>query len=147
MTPGAAKWREAILIARASIKRHEGLSLAPYRDHLGNLTIGRGHRIERPCAPITRAQADKFLEADLETALQATIRQYTSHQNLSPTRRAVLIEMAFQMGPRGLASFRRMRGAMDQGLFELAADEMTNSTWRSQTPDRCADLAARMRVG
>ena len=53
---------------RERIKRHERLRLEPYRDSLGNWTVGYGHRL---LTSITGVRAELLLTDDLERAEQA----------------------------------------------------------------------------
>jgi lysozyme len=60
-------------------------------------------------------------------------------------RQQILIEMAYQMGGRGLMKFKRFLAALKEGNFSLASDEMLDSSWaRDHTPARAKRLAARM---
>jgi lysozyme len=66
---------------------------------------------------------------------------------LSEPRLAVLINMAFQMGIRGLLRFKRMLGSVEDGQYDEAAMEMVDSLWAQQTPERAKRLAKQMLTG
>jgi lysozyme len=130
---------------KARIKRHEGLSLKPYVDSRGFCTIGYGHKIES----ITEEQAEDLLKGDLGKAWAEVLNQAPRSiwNKLNQARREVLVEMAFQLGGRGLMSFKKMFRALMEDNYELAAEEMLDSLWYKQTPKRAIELAKIMKTG
>ena len=56
------------------IKKFEGLRLDAYLCPAGVWTIGYGHLCDPKHPPITEAEAEGYLAADLKTALNATLR-------------------------------------------------------------------------
>ena len=66
---------------------------------------------------------------------------------LSEPRRAVLIDMAFNLGIGGLLAFTRTLAAMQAGAWVRAADEMLASRWAAQVGPRAHFLATMMREG
>ena len=108
-------------IATEQLKVDEGLRLQPYRCTAGALTIGYGRNLD--AVGITQEEADIMLRADVEIAekgAQALVGDVWAA--LSPTRQAVLINMTFNLGQAGLASFRRFGGAINDRNWKLAAD-------------------------
>lgn len=84
----------------------EGLVLMVYADSVGYLTAGWGHLL-RPADgefkigdPITREQADQWLEDDLALAMTA-VRRYAPDL-ASDNQRAALCDFAFNLGPSNL---------------------------------------------
>ena len=124
------------------IKRHEHLSLEPYRDSLGFWTIGYGHRID---PSITLDKADSFFVADLATAIRNTNALRLTI--LSTVRHGVIVEMCFQLGEQGVKGFHNMFSALGRSDWAAAADAMLDSTWARQTPARANELADIMRTG
>ena len=55
---------------------------------------------------------------------------------LDPVRKAVLIDMAYEIGGQGLAEFPHMLRAIRVGNWELAVSELRNSALYSQVPTR-----------
>ena len=128
------------------IKRHEGLRLSPYRDSQGNLTIGYGHNLD--AKPISIRAAQVILEDDLRDGwmgLQFVPHEYWQH--LNTRRKEVLVEMIFNMGVKGLMSFKRMLNALARADYEEAAREMLDSRWARQVGSRAEELAEIMRKG
>ena len=129
--------------------RHEGFEPCVYVDTLGNPTIGVGHLLARPapgdlCWPDSKVRA--VLYHDILRA-EANARHDVGHgfDALPDGQRAVLIEMAFQLGGRGLAEFHHMLAAVREGDFARAAAEIIDSRLDHQTPARAEELAALMR--
>lgn len=125
------------------IKRHEGLSLNLYRDHLGNLTIGYGRNLDQG---IRKDEAELMFRNDLQYA-ESAANALLGFEKCDSVRQEVLIEMVFQLGFRSVSGFRKMLAAIERRDFETAADEMIDSRWYEQTPDRCKELAELMRHG
>lgn len=130
------------LVAR--VKQHEGCVLRPYRDAVGVLTIGYGRNLDD--VGISQAEAELLLTHDL-TRAWAAVQAWDWTAALSPARQQVLIEMAYNLGPRRLMGFGRMLAAVKAGDYATAADEMLNSRWRGQVGQRAVTLAKAMRQG
>ena len=60
-------------------------------------------------------------------------------------RRAVLLSMAYQMGVDGLMKFKNMWAAINRQDWDDAADQMLDSKWARQTPERAGRHARIMR--
>jgi lysozyme len=130
------------------IQRHEGLVLNAYQDHLGYWTIGYGRLIDkRKGGGISQAEAEYLLQNDISGVIQALERQITFWNRLSEPRKAVLMNMAFQMGVAGLMKFKRTLSLIELGEFAEAADNMLTSLWAKQTPKRAQEMANQMRTG
>lgn len=119
------------------IKRHEGYSQHPYKDHLGNLTIGYGHLIEY----ITdKGLHERWLDEDIANATRLAHAFATGvWDDLTDARREVLIEMAFQLGSR-ILKFKAMQAALLAGDHQMVVREMGDSKWARQTPNRVHEL-------
>jgi len=55
--------------------------------------------------------------------------------------REVLIEMVFQLGVGGVSKFKKFLAHLSTGTYHLAADEMLDSRWAKQTPQRAEKLS------
>lgn len=62
-------------------------------------------------------------------------------------RAEVLINMAFNMGVKGLLKFRRMLDAVRADDYDKAATHMLDSRWASQVGRRAVELARQMKTG
>ena len=119
--------------------------LQPYRDTVGKLTIGYGRNLD-DCG-ITQRDAEQMLREDVEDARTALLTALPWFRRLDPVRRAVLVDMAFNLGPAGLLKFGRTLSAVEQGDYETAAVEMLDSKWAGQVGQRATRLAEMMRTG
>jgi lysozyme len=83
------------------IKQFEGLRLKVYKDQAGFLTVGYGHRVlpqDRLLwqQSITQAQADAFLDFDLERTKAGVLREVLIP--LNDNQLAALVSLAFNIG-------------------------------------------------
>lgn len=129
----------------SQLKRDEGVRLKPYKDSVGKLTIGVGRNLDD--VGISTEEADYLLQNDLIVTEARLSSTFPWTQGLDPVRRAVLVNMAFNMGVGGLAQFRHMLEAAQAGDYTKAAEEMNNSTWASQVGARAMRLAIQMESG
>jgi lysozyme len=126
------------------IIRDEGSRAKPYRCTEGKLTIGIGRNLDD--VGLSQDEIRYLFQNDYDRARDtATLLPCWTVCN-SP-RQAVLVNMVFQLGMRGLMKFKRMMAALDVKDFDRAADEMLDSKWNQQTPKRAQRLALQMRTG
>jgi lysozyme len=125
------------------IRRHEGFRDRIYRDTAGILTVGWGHALQ-PGSKIPKSHLEDWFWRDFRTAL-AHYRWLKF--DLDPIRKAVIVNMLFNMGLNGFLTFKRMIAAIEEEDFERAADEMLNSKWAGQVGPRASELAGMMRTG
>lgn len=126
------------------IKRHEGLKLHPYKCTAGKTTIGYGRNLDDK--GITASEAEEMLLTDM---CEVEERLFTEGllSGLNDARKAVLINMGYQLGLSGLFKFKKMIAAVDRKEYELAAKEMLASLWAKQTPRRAKELSEQMLTG
>lgn len=140
-------------IAKSLIKKHEGLRLKAYRCTADVPTIGYGHTEGISEADvkngktITAEEAEALLEKDLNDAVEIAEYVFFSFPNLTPNRKAVLVDMAFNLGQFRLGRFKRLRAAVNVGDYEWASEEMLSSLWAKQVKGRALTLAGMMRTG
>jgi len=125
------------------IKHHEGLKLTPYKCTADKLTIGYGRNLED--RGITSHEADVLLHQDIEDVVQSLENNISYYHELSEPRRAVLIDMCFNLGWRGLSKFVKFFDALQQRDFDTASREMMDSKWASQVGLRATRLSVMMR--
>lgn len=126
------------------ITRDEGYRQYPYKDTLGVLTVGIGRNLDR--VGISREEAGVMAENDINRCIAGLRQALDFFDGLSGPRQGVLINMAFQMGVRGLLKFTDTLARIERGDFEGAAKAMLNSEWARQTPLRAQRLAEQMRT-
>ena len=126
------------------IKLNEGLSLKPYKDQLGHLTIGYGHLIlpnEKNFLKkqIHKKELEKIFDKDFKKALNNfnnKLKFLTSNKKEAE----LLIEMIFQLGINGCLKFNNLLKNIRKGNKYLVCFEMMDSLWYKQTPHRVKTL-------
>lgn len=126
------------------LKRHEGLELKPYMCTGGKLTIGYGRNLDGK--GISEKEADNMLTEDILDVYNM-LGQFEWFASLDKVRAGVLVNMAFNIGFRGVQKFVKMINALSLKDYELAAKEMLDSRWARQVGGRATELAEQMRTG
>ena len=132
------------------LRRHEGLRLEPYKCSEGYLTIGFGRNLETN--GISEAEAEFMLLNDL-LMVEGELKDEGWYNQLDETRRAVILNMAFNLGKPKLMKFSKLIGALSDDDYETASKEMVTgsnggeSKWASQVGKRAYELADQMRTG
>jgi lysozyme len=132
---------------REQLVEHEGLRLHPYKCTAGKTTIGVGRNLDD--RGITRAEAMDMLQHDIDECASdcVLIVGQSVWDKLSDARQRVLVDMRFNLGPRGLRSFARTLAAISQGRYAEASEYMLESKWATQVKGRALRLAKMMRDG
>jgi len=125
------------------IHRHEGFRPYVYYDTLGFPTGGYGHAfLDR--SPISHNVAVLLFDEDFDRVK----KDYEKLRfDLDPVRRAVIIDMLFNLGLTRFRAFRRMIYALEHKQYDTAADEMLDSKWALQVKSRAFRLAQMMKTG
>lgn len=135
-------------IVRAQLRIDEGTVEHAYMDSEGYWTIGVGRLIDkRKGGRLRKDEMALMLENDIAEAEGDAKVLFPDFDALSANRRAVLVNMAFNLGRERLAGFNAMRAAVAEGNFEKAAAEMLESRWADQVGIRALRLAKQMREG
>lgn len=133
----------------AELQRDEGEVLQVYDDATGNLlhpgialrgepTIGVGRNLLG--RGITADEAMYLLNNDIQTVVGGLDLNFPWWENLDPVRQRVLVNMAFNLGIQGLATFTSFLAAMQAGQWAQAAVDMQNSRWWNQVGARAQRL-------
>lgn len=121
------------------IKKEEGDKARMYKCPAGYWTIGAGINLEVQEMP--QDIRDLWLAVivyDIESSVSILLdRDYdVDLYSLRENVQLVLIDMAYQMGVSGLFQFKKMLSAILAKDYPLAADELLNSNYARQTPNR-----------
>jgi lysozyme len=127
------------------LMHHEGFRSKPYKCTAGKLTIGYGRNLED--RGLSKDEALYLLLNDIHDAQKAVEAALPWSKNLTPARRGVLVNMAFNLGIGGLLKFKKMLAATEAGRYSLAAEEMLDSRWATQVGERALELADIMKTG
>ena len=132
-------------IARKQVETDEGRRRKPYRDTVGKLTIGIGRNLDDK--GLSDDEIDYLLANDLRDAEKDARAVCASFNRLTDARKAVLLNMALNIGRSRLAGFRNMLAAIEAEDYDRAAVEMLDSLWARQVKSRATRLAEQMRQG
>lgn len=124
---------------------HEGMRLYPYTDSVGKLTIGVGRNLTDN--GVSRTEALILLHNDIDTAVQGLMKAFPWVENLDPVRKAVLVDLCFNLGMSKLSDFTNTLGAFQRGDFEMAAAGLRASKWAKQVGSRATRLIAMTMTG
>jgi len=123
------------------IKEHEGFRQNVYLDTLGNETVGVGHKvIKGEKVPTNIEGLLDLYDKDFDKALN-NAKSIIDEDSISPEAFGVLVEMNFQMGKKGTLGFKKMLAALKDRNYKLAAEELLDSKFAKQTPNRANTLA------
>ena len=129
---------------RYSLRAEEGLLLKPYKCTAGKLTIGYGRNLE--AKGISGQEAEAMLENDIEECIGLCEARFPwEWSRACDQAKEVLVEMVFQLGPTGVSKFKKFLSALGNQNYDTAANEMLDSKWARQTPNRANRLAERVR--
>ncbi len=146
MTEQSQLQRDDLTRLEEQLQRHEGFRARPYRCSAGRLTIGYGRNLDDN--GISADEAEYLLRNDIDHAMEDA-RGYAgdSWGRLNAARRAVLANMAFNLGLSRLGGFVRLRERLAASDYQGAAEEMLDSAWAHQVGSRARELAEQMRTG
>jgi lysozyme len=126
------------------IKSDEGERLRVYKCTKGKNTIGYGRNLDDN--GISKQEAEMLLINDLHR-VEEGLQRHDLIDGHDYVRRAVLYNMAFQLGINGLLGFTNMIAAYRIKDYRTAAEEMLDSLWATQTPKRAKRLSDQMLTG
>jgi lysozyme len=133
----------------------EGEVLSAYQDHLGYWTIGVGHLIDkRKGGSIPVSISRQLLALDIKEKTQELSAALPWTASLDEARFGALVNMAFQMGVKGVLKFPKMLLHMRNGNWQAACDEALKiytakhgDEWPEQTPERAKRVARQILTG
>jgi len=121
------------------IKHHEGFVEHVYDDSLGIPTIGYGFAIKD--LVLEEDLCDEILLRKLRILGRSVMGKFPFFDSLPSDCKTVLMEMCYQLGVTGVSKFKKALKAMEDGDWEKAADEMLDSKWAKQTPNRAKEMS------
>ena len=122
----------------------ENVSAESYRRSTGDDDYDGGPRLlPSDIEEVDNDAVNHIFNEDLNTAIedaQSFLGNDDVWDGLSDARREVLVDMAYQMGLPRLNGFEDFRQELLDDDFEGAVEEMEDSDWAEQTPDRAEDM-------
>ena len=131
-------------ICRKQLPIDEGRRTRAYRASRGIWTVGIGRNLEH--VNFSDDEIALMFANDLERADSLARVLVPNFDTLSEARKAVLVNMAVNLGPR-LGQFARFLEAVRLEDFLRAAQEMEDSLWHKQVGARALRLEEAMREG
>ena len=132
------------LSLKIRIKKNEGFSSCPYKDQLGNYTIGYGHLIRKKETILFKKKLKiSFFQDMFDNDFKIALDDYNKHfkkYSFSQNTKELIVEMIFQMGVQNVLSFKKTLKHIKKNNKFLAALEMIDSIWYKQTPLRVENL-------
>jgi lysozyme len=122
----------------------EGDSPTLYKCTAGKWTIGVGRNLDD--VPLAKHERMYLLESDI-SRLITNAQIHDIIVNIDPVRQAVILDMAFNLGIKGLLKFKGMLEALKSGDYTTASLEMLDSRWATQVGHRATRLAYMMKSG
>lgn len=134
---------------KAFTKSNEGCRLTAYQDTRGVWTVGYGQTgqlsdgtVVGPGVTLTQEQADGFFELRYAHAYTDATRDTGNvvFSGLDDVRQAALVDMAYNLGERGLAEFKHFLAYVALDDWQSAEDAGYASLWAQQVPNRAAKV-------
>ena len=121
------------LIERIGV--NEGFRSKPYKCSEGVWTIGHG------MTWITEEESLSILTGRITELHLQLSEDLGWYKDMPPEVKGVIIEMCYQMGFAGFCKFKKAISNMQDKNWKEAANEMLDSLWAKQTPERANRLA------
>jgi lysozyme len=133
-------------IARKQLIVDEGLRLKPYYCTADKLTIGYGRNLDDK--GISKAEAEAMLDNDIAECEAELLKKIPDvYKHLTPNRKAVLLNMCFNLGIKGLLGFKNTLKLIQMGEYKQASEAMLKSKWAEQVKNRAKRLSELMKNG
>tara|TARA_X000001316_G_C897289_1_gene16782 strand:- start:133 stop:588 length:456 start_codon:yes stop_codon:yes gene_type:complete len=135
------------------IAEDEGIKYELYLCSEGHLTGGIGHLItewdaeyyDKPIGTkIPIDQVDDWFAKDIKVSVKDCEDIFNNFKGLPEEIQHVLINMSFQLGRPTLSKFKNMIAAVHEEDYQEMANQMEDSRWFRQTPNRAQRLIDRV---
>ena len=138
---------------REELAEDEGCKYEIYLDHLGLPTMGIGHLITKDDPEyglsvgtvVEQSRVQAAFNLDITITLEDCQRLYKDFNDLPEEVQLIIANMMFNLGYPRLSKFKGMKAGVDARSWSSAADEMVDSRWYTQVPNRARRLVDRMR--
>lgn len=131
----------------------EGFSARVYKDTLDIDSCGDGYNLEANPSHlsateiadiyangITRERARELLEEEVEKTIKHLVADLPYFDSLPENAQIVFVDMAYNMGVKGVERFKTMLADAENGDFVKAAHDGLNSKWARQIHGRATRL-------
>ena len=139
-------------ILKKELIQDEGVKYEVYLDHLGYKTFGIGHLCKATDPEndfdvgqeVSKERVDECFLADIEQVIEDCTILYDEFYTLPDEAQLIIANMMFNLGRPRLSKFVRMRENVINYNWKSAEEEMRNSRWFDQVPNRAERLCTRM---
>lgn len=137
---------------RKDLENDEGIKYEIYMCSLGVPTFGIGHMV-KPTDPeskmevgdkVSKERCESAFDEDIEITISDCKKIFNNWQTLPEAARLVTANMCFQLGRPRLSKFKKTISACNEGRWTDMANEMMDSRWYKQTPNRVDRLIKRI---
>lgn len=130
----------------------EGCKVYPYDDatgqkviaYKGHVSIGVGFNLDNG---IPADVLEFWLNKNINDAESACNACFSNFIDLDAIRRCALMNLAYNIGQTSLYKFVKMRAAVESKDFPLAADELQESKWFTETGARAYRVQMMLQLG
>lgn len=128
-----------------TLRRHEGVKNTLYKCTSDKWTIGVGRNLED--VGLSEEEIDMLLQNDI-TRTEGLLDEYMDWwSDLDYVRQDAMINFVFNVGIGTAMKFKKAMTALEEGDYEIAADEMMDSNWSKQVGDRAVEVTEMIRTG
>ena len=96
--------------------------------------------------PVDEERVRKRFSLDILVTTEDCRTLYSDFDDLPEEAQLIIANMMFNMGRPRLSMFKGMKAGVDARDWNRAADEMVDSRWHDQVPNRAKRLVKRMRA-
>ena len=114
--------------------KHEGLRLHLYDCPAGKKTIGVGRNLED--VGISEEEAMFLFENDIKRVTDNLDKHWEVWRTFPERAQRVCVDLVFNIGVTGFMNFRRTRALMEMGEWLKASEELLDSKYAVQLPNR-----------
>jgi lysozyme len=134
---------------KEEIKEHEGYRAMVYNDILGKRTIGYGHLCRddekwEDGKNYDHRHLEKIFEYDFSVAYRGAMSLHDNFDELPKPVQEVFIEACFVIGTTGFSKFKKTLELIKNKQYTEASEEIKNSLWYRQVPQRVEMLSQKL---
>lgn len=138
---------------RIELAEDEGCKYEIYLDHLALPTVGVGHLITEADeeytmsvgTPVSEERVNMLFRRDVAVTIEDCNRMYDNFNDLPEEVQLILANMMFNLGYPRMSKFKLLRAAVETRDWAECANQMEDSKWFDQVPNRAKRLCKRMR--
>lgn len=128
------------------LRADEGWRPYVYKDHLGFDTLGYGFLIdERKGVGLPKPVAEFWLQYAVNERLAELQRRWPAFEKQPDDVKRALGNLVYNLGAAGVVGFAKMLGALERGDRKEAAEQLLDSLYAKQVPNRAGRVAKLLR--